>query len=88
MRSCGPPRCDGGARVAQTVANDSEIVGEQAVAEEVLVLEATAISSSLERVLDVAAGKTVLRRGSEGNGGGQWWRSLARKCGLARVEQR
>jgi hypothetical protein len=70
------------------VANDSEIVGEHVVAEEVLMPEATAISSSLERVLDIAVGKTVLRRGSEGNGGGQLWCSLVRKCGLARAEQR
>jgi hypothetical protein len=87
-RSCGPPRCDGRAQVAQTVADDSELIGEEAAAEEVLVPEATAIGSSLERVLDVAAGKAVLRRGSNGNGGGQWWRSPVSRGGLARAEQR
>jgi hypothetical protein len=66
--SCGPPRSDGGAGGAQTTVGDSELIGEEAVAEEVLVPETIAINSSLEQVLDVAAGMMVLRGGSDENG--------------------
>jgi hypothetical protein len=38
--------------------------------------EARAVSSSLEQVLDVAMETVVLRRGSDGNRSGWWWRSL------------
>jgi hypothetical protein len=49
---------------------DGELVREEGAAEEVLMSEAMAVSSSLEWVLDVAAGMTVLWVGSDGNGGG------------------
>jgi hypothetical protein len=57
---------------AQKVAGDGELIGEEAAAQEVLMLEVIAINSSLERVLDVAVGTTALRVGSDRNEGG-WW---------------
>jgi hypothetical protein len=88
MRSCGPPRSDGGPGDAQTAAGDGELINEEAAAEEVLMLEAIAVGSSLERVIDVGAGTTVLRVTSDRNGGGWWWRSLASRGGRARAEKR
>jgi hypothetical protein len=88
MRSCGLPRSDGGARVAQTAAGDGKLVGEEAVVKEVLMPEATAIGSSLERVLHVAAGTAVLQGGLDRNGGDQWWCSPASRGARVRVEQR
>jgi hypothetical protein len=52
------------------VAGNGKLVEKEAVAEEVIVLEAIAIGSSLERVLDVAAGTTVLQVSLDGNRGG------------------
>jgi hypothetical protein len=69
-RWCSPPRRDGGARGGQTTAGDGELIGEETTSKEVLMPEAIAIGSTLERVLDVAAGTTVLRVGSDGNRGG------------------
>jgi hypothetical protein len=43
------------------VAGNGELVGEEAVTEEVLMSEASAVGSSLERLLDVAAETTVLQ---------------------------
>jgi hypothetical protein len=87
-RSCDPPQSDGGAGGAQTVASDGELIGEEAAAEEVLVPEAIAVGSSLERVLDVAVGTMVHQGGSDKNGGGQWWRSPTSRGGWVRAEQR
>jgi hypothetical protein len=53
------------------VAGDGELIGEEAVTEEVLVLEARAVGSCLEWVLDVAAEMTVLHGRSDGNRGGR-----------------
>jgi hypothetical protein len=73
------------------MASNSELIGDEAATEEVLRPEAIAVSSSMERVLDVVVGTTVLRVGSDRNGGGRWWRSLAsraevktRQCGCDR----
>jgi hypothetical protein len=80
-RSCGPAQSDGGGgRGAQTTTGDGELVDEEATAEEVLLPEAIAVNSSLERVLDVAAETMALHVGSDGNGGvvvalaGEHWR--------------
>jgi hypothetical protein len=70
------------------VAGNGKLVEKEAVAEEVIVLEAIAIGSSLERVLDVAAGTTVLQVSLDGNRGGRWWRSPMSRGGRARAEQR
>jgi hypothetical protein len=70
------------------MASDDEIIGEEVATEEVLVLEARAISSSLEGVLDVAAETTVLQGGSDGNRGGQWWRLPVSRGGRAIVESK
>jgi hypothetical protein len=70
------------------MASDDEIIGEEVATEEVLVLEARAISSSLEGVLDVAAETTVLQGGSDGNRGGQWWRLPVSRDGRAIVESK
>jgi hypothetical protein len=70
------------------VAGDGKLVGEEAVVEEVLMPEATAIGSSLERVLHVAAGTAVLQGGLDRNGGDQWWCSPASRGARVRVEQR
>jgi hypothetical protein len=59
------------------VAGNGELIGEEAAAEEVLVLEAIAVGSSLERVLDVAEGMMVHRGSSNENRSGQWWCSPA-----------
>jgi hypothetical protein len=59
----------GGGRGAQTTTGDGELVDEEATAEEVLLPEAIAVNSSLERVLDVAAETMALHVGSDGNGG-------------------
>jgi hypothetical protein len=66
-RSCGPPRSDGGVGGAQTTVGDGELIRE-----EVLMPEARAVGSRLERLLDVAAETTVLLGTSDGNRGGQW----------------
>jgi hypothetical protein len=52
------------------VAGDGKLIGEEAVAEEVIVPEVIPVSSSLERVLDLAAGTAVLRVSSDRDRGG------------------
>jgi hypothetical protein len=59
---------------------------EEAATEEVLVPEARAVGSSLERVLDAAAETMVLQGGSYGNRGGRWWCSPVSKSGWATVK--
>jgi hypothetical protein len=66
------------------MAGDGELIGEEATAEEVLVPEAIAVGSSLERVLDLEAGTMALRGGSNRNEGGQWWCSLASRGEMER----
>jgi hypothetical protein len=70
------------------MASNSELIGDEAATEEVLRPEAIAVSSSMERVLDVVVGTTVLRVGSDRNEGGRWWHSLASRGGCVRAEQR
>jgi hypothetical protein len=63
------------------VDGDSELIGEEAAAEEVLVPEAIAVGSTLEGVLDVAVGTMVLCVGLDRNRGGQWWYSPTSRGG-------
>jgi hypothetical protein len=67
------------------MATDDELIGEEPATEEVLVPEAIAIRSRLGQVLDVVARMVVLRVNSEGDGGGQWWRSPVSRYGRQRV---
>jgi hypothetical protein len=69
---CGPPRSDGRARGAQMAACDGELIREEAATEEVLMLEARAVSTSLERLLDVATETTILWGGSDGGQEQRW----------------
>jgi hypothetical protein len=70
------------------VACDGELIGEEAMVEEVLVPKAIAIGSSLEWAIDVATGTVVLRGDSDRNKSGQWWRMPASRGGWVRVGQR
>jgi hypothetical protein len=85
-RSCGPPRSDGGDGGAQTAAGDGELKGGESATEEVLVPEARTVSSSLDRVLDVAAEMTILQGGSGGNRGGWGWCSSVSRGRWAAAE--
>jgi hypothetical protein len=68
------------------VAGDSELIGEEAATEEVLVSEVRAVGSSLEQVLDVAVETVVLRGGSHKNRGGRRWHSQVSRGGWATAE--
>jgi hypothetical protein len=68
------------------VAGDSELIGEEAATEEVLMPEARGVGSSLERVLDVVAETMVLWGGSDGNRCEQWWCTRLSRGGRATAE--
>jgi hypothetical protein len=51
---------------------DGELIREEAATEEVLMLEARAVSTSLERLLDVATETTILWGGSDGGQEQRW----------------
>jgi hypothetical protein len=63
------------------VAGDGELIGEEAVGEEVLRPEAIAVGSGLKLVLDEEEVTTERIPGSGGDGEGQWWPATARRGG-------
>jgi hypothetical protein len=63
------------------VAGDGELIGEEAVGEEVLRPEAIAVGSGLKLVLDEEEVMTERIPGSDGDGEGRWWPATARRGG-------